>query len=171
MELLDTFEALARWFHAAGLLNRQEAGLLRHGWEGTERAKKATEAIREFRERLRSEITAWESGRRIRQSTIEELNELLAAHPVRMRLKAKGGSASVEAWFEATEPEDLYAPLAQSAARLFAFADRRRVRKCGNCVLHFQDVSKKGTRRWCSMKMCGNRLKVAAYAARERERE
>jgi len=53
-------------------------------------------------------------------------------------------------------------------ATLFAEADRNRVRKCGQCVLHFHDTSKKGIRRWCSMRLCGNRLKVAAYAARQR---
>jgi predicted RNA-binding Zn ribbon-like protein len=53
---------------------------------------------------------------------------------------------------------------------LFANIDRRRVRKCDQCVLHFHDTSKKGTRRWCSMQLCGNRLKVASYAARRRMR-
>ncbi len=53
-------------------------------------------------------------------------------------------------------------------ATLFAHVDRARVRKCGQCVLHFHDTSKKGTRRWCSMRLCGNRVKVAAYAARQR---
>ena len=43
------------------------------------------------------------------------------------------------------------------------------MRKCGECVLHFYDTSKKGTRRWYSMQLCGNRLKVAAYATRQRE--
>ena len=70
--------------------------------------------------------------------------------------------------FEARQPEDLFAPLAYSAARLFTEADRTRVRKCGQCVLHFLDTSKKGTRRWCSMQLCGNRLKVAAYAQQKR---
>ena len=51
---------------------------------------------------------------------------------------------------------------------LFAHVDRNRVRKCGQCVLHFYDTSKKGTRRWCSMQLCGNRLKVVAYPARRR---
>jgi hypothetical protein len=67
-----------------------------------------------------------------------------------------------------SRPEDLFAPMAHSAAMLFADVDRKRVRKCGQCVLHFYDTSKKGTRRWCSMQMCGNRLKVGAYAARRR---
>ena len=36
--------------------------------------------------------------------------------------------------------------------------------------LHFHDTSKKGTRRWCRMRLCGNRMKVAAYAAWQRRR-
>ncbi|PYU38741.1 MAG: hypothetical protein DMG54_29400 [Acidobacteria bacterium] len=64
----------------------------------------------------------------------------------------------------------MFAPLAHSAATLFATVDHKRVRKCAQCVLHFYDTSKKGTRRWCSMQLCGNRLKVAAYAARRRQR-
>jgi len=66
--------------------------------------------------------------------------------------------------------EDLFAPLAYSAATLFATVDHTRVRKCAQCVLYFRDTSKKGTRRWCSMQLYGNRLKVAAYATRRRQR-
>ena len=86
------------------------------------------------------------------------------------RLKARGSASTTELWFDPRQPEDLFAPLAHSAAMLFAEVDRNRVRKCGQCVLHFYDTSKKGTRRWCSMQLCGNRLKVAAYAARQRTR-
>jgi len=84
------------------------------------------------------------------------------------RLKASGSGSTAESWFDPRRPEDLFAPLAYSAATLFADVDRNRVRKCRRCVLHFYDTSKKGTRRWCSMRLCGNRLKVAAYAARQR---
>ena len=76
----------------------------------------------------------------------------------------------MELYFEPRQPEDLLTPLAHSAATLFAHVDRSRVRKCDQCVLYFHDTSKKGTRRWCSMQLCGNRRKVAAYAARQRRR-
>jgi predicted RNA-binding Zn ribbon-like protein len=92
----------------------------------------------------------------------------MAAHPMLSKLQATGSVPSLELWFEPCQPEDLFAPLAHSAAKLFASGDHNRVRKCGQCVLHFHDTSKKGTRRWCSMQLCGNRLKVAAYAARRR---
>src|SRR5437762_1997807 len=68
-----------------------------------------------------------------------EVNRLMAAHPMRSRLKATGNVFALDPWFEPQQPEDLFAPLAQSAPKLFAEADRSRVRKCGQCVLHFHD--------------------------------
>ena len=168
MELLSDFGALLRWFQAAGLLSSREmANLQRQSGEWAV-ARRTLEAIREFREKLRKEILAWEGGADVHRATLDELNRLMAVYPMRSKLKAVGNVSSIELWFEPRQPEDLFAPLAHSAATLFAEADRNRVRKCGQCVLHFYDTSKKGTRRWCSMQLCGNRLKVAAYAARQR---
>ena len=42
------------------------------------------------------------------------------------------------------------------------------MRKCESCVVHFLDTSKKGARRWCSMNICGNKVKVANYQQRKR---
>src|SRR5215813_317018 len=169
-ELLPDFSALLRWFQAADLLSSREAGRVERHWTGSARAQRTLEAMRELRERLRKEVLGWEGGGTVHNSTIEELNQLMAKHPMRSRLKRRGNETSMEQYFEAQQPEDLFAALAHSAAELFANVDRSRVRKCDNCVLHFQDTSKKGTRRWCSMRFCGNRLKVAAYAARQARR-
>jgi len=168
MELLPDFSALLRWFQAAGLLGSLEAANLQQRWRESGRARQVVESIRELRERLRKEIIAWEGGGVVRDSTLGELNQLMASHPMRSRLKTTGKRASIEMYFKVEQPEDLVAPLAYNAAALFANTDRKRVRKCDQCVLHFHDTSKKGTRRWCSMQFCGNRLKVAAYAARQR---
>ena len=168
IELLPDFDALLRWFQAADLLTSRQATSLRQQWGDSARGKHVVQAMRELRERLRKEVLSWERGDRVRREAIDELNHLMAGHPMLTRLKASGGTSATELWFDPHQPEDLFAPLAHSAATLFADADRNRVRKCGQCVLHFYDTSKKGTRRWCSMQLCGNRLKVAAYAARKR---
>lgn len=168
MELLSDFSALLRWFQAAGLLNSREMVSLQRQSGESATARRTLDAMRQLREKLRKEILAWEGGADVHRATLDELNQLMAAYPMRSKLKAVGNVASMELWFEPRQPEDLFAPLAHSAATLFAEADRNRVRKCGQCVLHFYDTSKKGTRRWCSMQLCGNRLKVAAYAARQR---
>jgi len=160
--------ALLRWFQAAGLLSSREVTNLQRQSGQSATAQRALDDIRQFREKLRKEVLAWESGAAVHRAIVDELNRLMAAHPMLSRLKATGNAPSMELWFEPRQPEDLFAPLAQSAAKLFAEADRNRVRKCGQCVLHFYDTSRKGTRRWCSMQLCGNRLKVAAYAARRR---
>jgi predicted RNA-binding Zn ribbon-like protein len=168
MELLPDFSALLRWFQAADLLSSREAANLKQQWGQSVRTRHALAAMRALRERLRKEILAREGGGAVDRSTADELNRLMAEHPMRMRLKANGKGPSTELYFEPHNPEDFFAPLVHSAAVLFASADRKRVRKCDQCVLHFHDISKKGTRRWCSMQLCGNRLKVAAYAARQR---
>jgi predicted RNA-binding Zn ribbon-like protein len=168
MELLRDFSAVLRWFQTAGLLSSIEAANLQRRWGESGRARQVVESMRELRERLRKEVIAWEGGRAVNDSTITELNRLMADHPMLTRLKASGKGPSTELYFKSQQPEDLLAPLAYSAADLFANTERKRVRKCDQCVLHFHDTSKKGTRRWCSMQLCGNRLKVAAYAARQR---
>jgi len=160
MELLTDFAALLRWFQAAGLLSAREVAALDRQWGQSATARRTLEDLLEWRERLRKEILTWGEGRTVQDSTIRELNRLLAAYPMRSRL--------TELYFTPQSPANLFAPLAHAAAMLFANMDRARVRKCGQCVLHFVDTSKKGARRWCSMQLCGNRLKVAAYAARQR---
>jgi len=167
-ELLSDFSALLRWFQAAGLLRSETAARLQRQWGDSSVSRRALDALREFREKLRKEIVAWECGAGIHRTSLEDLNRLMVAHPMLSRLSATGSIPSLEVWFEPRHPEDLFAPLAHGAAKLFSSVDHNRVRKCGQCVLHFHDTSKKGTRRWCSMQLCGNRLKVAAYAARQR---
>ncbi|HXJ03567.1 MAG TPA: ABATE domain-containing protein [Candidatus Acidoferrum sp.] len=169
MELLPGLGAVLRWFQAADLLDSEQVARLERQWEGTTEAQKTTEVMKDLRERWREEILAWEGGRAIRSQTLDELNRVMAMHPMLTRLTKSRTAYSTKLWFEVREPADLLAPLAHSAATLFATGDRKRVRKCANCVLHFHDTSKKGTRRWCSMQLCGNRFKVAAYAARQQK--
>ena len=169
MELLPDFASLLGWFQTAGLLSARDVEDLKRHWDQSAGARCTVEAIRGFREKLRKEVLEWEQGHTVHRSAIDELNRLMASYPMRARLRKRNGKElSTELYFNRHRPEDLFAPLAHAAATLFAHTNRDRVRKCDQCVLHFLDTSKKGTRRWCSMQLCGNRLKVAAYAGRRR---
>lgn len=46
-----------------------------------------------------------------------------------------------------------------------------RIRSCAHeaCILHFFDTSRNGTRRWCSMAICGNRAKASRHYARTKD--
>lgn len=64
-----------------------------------------------------------------------------------------------------SEVETALAELARDAIELFGSGAGRRVRECAadDCALVFLDVSRSGVRRWCSMRGCGNRAKVARH--------
>ena len=51
--------------------------------------------------------------------------------------------------------------------RLLVSDDIERLRECGNpdCRWLFLDTSKNHTRRWCDMKVCGNRMKARRFKA------
>jgi predicted RNA-binding Zn ribbon-like protein len=67
-------------------------------------------------------------------------------------------------------PKSLLLPIAQAIGDLVCQKDFTLVRKCEGptCTLWFLDVSKGHGRRWCSMAVCGNRVKAAAHRARVR---
>src|SRR5260370_16114990 len=64
--------------------------------------------------------------------------------------------------------EWLLAAIARSGAELIAEGPRSGLQQCSNpcCRLLFYDHSRTHRRRWCSMALCGNRSKVAAFARR-----
>lgn len=63
-------------------------------------------------------------------------------------------------------------PIAVSAVELALSEHLGRVRRCpgddGRCGWLFVDLSKSGTRRWCSMRTCGSRLKSRRQVERLR---
>ena len=169
-ELLSDFGAVLRWFVSAGQISLAQSAALERKWGKTRQAQSFVGEVQAIRERLRTALREWIDTGSVPRARIAELNRLLAEHPMRLRLQEAGAAISTDLYLQASRPDDLLAAVADSAAKLFAGADRSRVRQCGNCVLVFLDTSKKGTRHWCSMQLCGNRSKVAAYAERQRER-
>ncbi len=62
MELLSDFSALLRWFQAAGLLNSRKMANLQRQTRESVAGRRTLDAMRQFREKLRKEILAWEGG-------------------------------------------------------------------------------------------------------------
>src|SRR5262249_50378348 len=123
-----------------------------------------------FRERLRAAVLRFEAGLGPGQAFLTEINILLKKYPQRTSLSTQGSKVVLNQYFEARKPEDVWTPIVAAAAELLSEVEPSRVRKCESesCIVHFYDTSKKGSRRWCSMNICGNRLKVAAYQRRRR---
>jgi predicted RNA-binding Zn ribbon-like protein len=108
---------------------------------------------------------------------LEPVNRILARDErySQIALNANGeGSASPLGMVEKRKwrtPESLLVPVAESMARLVSEEDFTYVKACEGhiCSLLFLDKTRRHARRWCSMAICGNRAKVAAYRARNQE--
>ena len=99
------------------------------------------------------------------------MNDALARVLPHRRVVQRGASFEL-GWDEEGEPLDrpLW-PVVVSAAELLADCDRPPVRVCcagaeGRCTWLFVDESRNRTRRWCSMKDCGNRAKARRHYER-----
>jgi predicted RNA-binding Zn ribbon-like protein len=82
------------------------------------------------------------------------------------------GSAWQAAWkwgSSETEAELPVWAIAKSAMELLTSPDVQHVRACHSdtCRWVFLDTSKNHSRRWCDMKVCGNRMKARRYQARQ----
>jgi predicted RNA-binding Zn ribbon-like protein len=163
VELLPDSSSLLRWLAATGLLTKRRAAQL-----VTPKADPGLPKLREFRETWRKVVLQFEAGRLPAPSFIDRLNRLLLQHPFVDQIGRSKSGLQRTRHFDLRCAEDVFGPLLDDMVSFLTTADRSRIRKCASCVLHFKDTSKKGTRRWCSMQLCGNRLKVAAYAARRR---
>ena len=167
-ELLPEVDALVRWLVTSGLLTRQKGRALAKNWSGKPQAAALLRELLKFRERLRAVVARQEAGFSASNAFIAELNLHLKRHPGVIALQRKGETLGLETAFEIEQPNDVWAPLAISVAELLSEVSPVRLRKCEACIAHFLDTSKKGSRRWCSMNICGNKIKVVAYQKRKR---
>ncbi len=88
------------------------------------------------------------------------------------RNAATDGCAWQAAWKWGRSATELELPvwaLAKSAMELLTSPDVRHVRACKSdtCRWVFLDTSKNHSRRWCDMKICGNRMKARRFQARQ----
>lgn len=167
-ELLADVRALERWLIAAGMVTSARAKATVRSWRNSVEAKNFLERLIAFREMLREAVLRMESGAAPGNAFLNEVNALLIEHPLPVLLHRRDGKVVQETLFELRRPGDLWGPIAAATAELLAERDTSRLRKCESCVIHFYDTSRKGSRRWCSMNICGNKLKVAAYQKRKR---
>jgi predicted RNA-binding Zn ribbon-like protein len=167
-ELLPDPHALERWLIASGMVASPTGKALLRTWRNTIEAKAFLREITAFRERLRDAVIRMESGALPSKLLVSEINTLLRRHPQHVALARCKGQIELKTLFEPRRPFDLWQPFVHAAAELLAKTATPRLRKCESCVLHFFDSSKKGSRRWCSMNLCGNKVKVAAYQRRNR---
>jgi predicted RNA-binding Zn ribbon-like protein len=118
---------------------------------------------------LRMAFEALLHRKRITSEWVEPVNEILRVTEGHDELVSGGRDWKIEFVARKGGLEWLLAAVARSAAEMIAEGPHARLRLCANprCGLFFYDTSRTRRRRWCSMTVCGNRSKVAAFARRQ----
>jgi predicted RNA-binding Zn ribbon-like protein len=117
---------------------------------------------------MRSALRAKVKGARVQREWIEPINLILRVTEGHDQLEWDGLGWKLGFVAKHERLEWLLAAIARSGAELIAEGEQSRLEQCSNpnCQLLFCDDSRTRRRRWCSMALCGNRSKVAAFAKR-----
>jgi predicted RNA-binding Zn ribbon-like protein len=128
-------------------------------------------AARDFRSRLREMAEKISLSQLPDATTLQDINEMLAHQSGYSKVVQSGAGYELRQYRDFDRPEHLLVPLAESAALLLCEGGLNLVKKCSNpeCGLFFYDTTRNHARRWCSMQICGNRMKVNSYWQRKQQ--
>lgn len=167
-DLLNNFTDFGEWLEKAGITGVGDARRESKHRGATLEATRSLRAVRELRSVLRSSAEKVLKTGRVPDVLVSALNRHLRNPRQVTEVLSPNGRLQTHSRWLLEKPADLIVPVAHLAANFFASADYSAIRKCENprCILFFYDTSKNHTRRWCSMGLCGNRAKVAAFRER-----
>lgn len=169
LELLPNYERFLAFGMQCGIINRQQVRKLLLETNESE-ARRVLKRVLELREALYVLFSAVPAGQPPDRSSLRTLNRFLAEARVPEAIVWRSPDFTRNCR-DLTETADgpLW-PVIEAAANLLTSPDRHHVRECqeGTCRWLFLDRSKNHSRRWCDMRICGNRSKARRFHARQR---
>ena len=160
---------MVRFTEQSGLMSNAQARRLIRNTSETKTAQ-VVAAVRELREAAAQVLYAALEDDVAPASAVAQLESCFKAAQKAQRLHWAGARLAWELPQSASPPELPLWLLSLSVAELMTSDEMERVRACGNaeCRWLFLDTSKNHTRRWCDMKICGNRMKARRFKAQHR---
>lgn len=162
-DLLTTPEQVIAWFRTLkkqNILYKEQFDTEVEEW-----AEDALPRLREVRFFLRDGYERMADGKELSPHWAHHLEAFIKRAPFAYQLKDQTLIP-----VPMGQPADaLLSLIAWDALRLFASDKLNHIHRCANpeCVLLFTDT--RGRRKWCSMKICGNRKKVTRYQQRHKK--
>lgn len=170
LDFLHDGATLLRWLARSGVVPESAAASAK-SLTPRQLDRLAAEA-RALRDWFGALVLRWSVAgeRAVSKADVDRLNALMSASPLVQVLVRHPAGIELRAQRALDTPGALMAALAAVCASLLADLRHNTVRKCENpvCTLVFADNKRGPRRRWCSMAVCGNRMKAAAHRARQR---
>jgi len=167
-ELLPSYSELLRFAEESSLLTSQQMNQIARTATARE-ASQALQACYGLREAAADVFYALVDDRMPPQDAIKKLDGHF--HVAQTHRKLQGSRSRFElAWQRPVETQLPCWILAQAAIELLTGDSVQAIRACADpqCRWLFIDTSKNHTRRWCDMKICGNRMKARRFKAQHR---
>ncbi len=152
------FDDLMTWGKMAGVLGPSEALV------APRRAAALLARAIAFREALYRITKCLVEGWAPPEGDLGMVNREIVTAESHRRLTFSGDRLS-RTWDDAAAPDRILWAAAESAAVLLASPDASSLRQCPGeeCGWIFLDTSRNHARRWCQMRICGNRAKVRRF--------
>ena len=170
-ELLPTYQDLTDWAVQAGALSPlQRTALLREAGTHPKEAGQALGKAVELRECLYRIISNILRNRRASAEDLVAFNSFRGDAFSNLQLKTAGSGFDLDWKEDRSRLDSILWPIVRSASDLLTSPDLGHVHECGmpSCRWIFVDHSKNHRRRWCDMKICGNRAKARKFYRRQK---
>jgi predicted RNA-binding Zn ribbon-like protein len=170
-ELLASYDDLLRFASQSGLLTKQQAKKLKCLNASEAERSEVMHEVKELRETLAEIAYAQLDGKDLSASALVTLEDYFKQASLHRHLTAEQ-RRPVWSWrgLDCQVAAPLWL-LAQAAVDFLLSERASHLRCCASetCRWLFLDASKNQTRRWCDMKVCGNRMKAKRFYARKAE--
>ena len=169
IELIGDGRAFVDWLACAGIVDAAAAPRLRREF-GVEALDELAAEARKLRAWTASWLDRWREhpdGRY--DAELRRLNAVLERAGGYPQLVQRDGRFEIVEQRRGETTGELMAAIAQQIAELIVREQPTLVKRCdgARCTLWFVDRTKAHRRRFCSVAVCGNRDKVAAFRARQ----
>jgi predicted RNA-binding Zn ribbon-like protein len=170
-EHLRDFDTLMQWAEHARIMPPSDCAYARAALAGhPRRSRRIFDRVIEMRELIWTIGTALAEQRPVAGQLLAQLSATHAENLRHAEMKMRLGSY-IWVWDPRRDIQAaILGPITLSALTLVMEKDLLRTRRCAgqDCGWLFFDTTKNKRRRWCEMRVCGNRAKVRAARARSK---
>jgi len=167
-ELLPNYGELLRFVEESSLLTSRQTRQLRRTTSG-QASTQALRSVLDLREAASEIFYVLVDGLTPPQAAIKKLDRHLRGTLAKRSLHWAGSGLELT-WTNVTASHLPLWLLTQSSVDLLTSEAAHSIRACAvpECRWLFLDTSKNHSRRWCDMKICGNRMKARRFKAQHK---
>ena len=166
-DFFKDYDFLLAWNLQLGLISPPQAEeLLKLAGQQGQRAQATLEQARLLRETIYRIFAAIANAQEVPPADLKRFND--AWNTALENLQVLSDDETFRwGWVGTNQALDsVFWPVLHSAAELLISEKLNRIRDCDGCGWLFLDTTKGGRRRWCDMRLCGNRAKSKRHYAR-----